>query len=365
MKKLLILLLVISLILAGCAGKETVPAEGKVGTAETNKSEEIIYVKVEPIGIKDFFHKLSLPGIIQPKETVMVTAKINGTVERIHGDIGSSIKKDALLCKLSDMEYKLQYENAVIGLNKEKLTQDSTKKNYERHRVLFESGTLSQADFENVENQYKMGQELLNLAQNGFALAKQNLDYTEIKAPISGVISKKEISVGENIGPGKMLFTIVSMDDMYVETGVSEKDIPVCKVGQKVEIRVESFGSEILEGEITHIGPVPDPETKAYPVKILVKNREHRLKAGMFATIEILLDSHKSVMSVPKEAIITENAVDFVFIEQNGKAYKKPIKVGYKDEDDWEVLEGIEKNNRVIVVGKDKLVEGNPITIRE
>jgi RND family efflux transporter MFP subunit len=185
-----------------------------------------------------------------------------------------------------------------------------------------------------------------------------------VKAPISGVISKKEISIGENIGPGKMLFTIVSMDDMYVETGVSEKDIPICKVGQKVDIMVESLGPEILVGEITHIGPVPDPETKTYPVKILVNNREQRLKAGMFATIEILLDTHESAMSVPKEAIITENAVDFVFIEQNGKAYKKPIKVGYKDGDDWEVLEGIEKNHKIVVVGKDRLVDGNPITIR-
>lgn len=361
MRKLLILLLVTSLIFAGCAAKETAPAAGKSETSEA----EVTYVKVEPIGIKDFSRKLSLPGVIQPKETVMVTTKISGTVERISGDIGSAIKKGALLCKLSDMEYKLQYENAVIGLNKEKLTYESTKKSYERHKALFDSGALSQVDYENIENQYKMGHEILNLAHNGYALAKQNLDYTEIKAPISGVISQKEVSVGENIGPGKTIFTIVSMDDMYVESGVSEKDIPACKVGQKVAIKTESLGSELLEGEITHIGPVPDPTTKAYPVKILVRNREQRLKPGMFATIEILLDTHTSVMAVSKEAVVIENGIEFVFIEQGGKAYKKPIKTGYKDEDHFEVLEGIDNDARIIVVGKDKLVNGNPIEVRK
>ncbi|MBB6217382.1 RND family efflux transporter MFP subunit [Anaerosolibacter carboniphilus] len=364
MKKLLTLLLVVSFIFTGCASKDANPVDAKTGE-ETTAKKDVTYVKVSPIIVKDFTQKLSLPGTLEPKETVVITPKINGSVEGIYGDIGSKIKKDTLLCKLSDTEFRLQYENAEISLKKEKLTYESIKRNYDRYKSLFESGALSQADFESSEDQYALGQELLNLAQNNYELAKQNLVYTNIKAPISGVISQKDVAIGENVSPGKMLFTIVNVDEIYVETGISERDIPNIKVGQKVVVKVDSMGEMVLEGQITHIGPVPDQQTKAYPIKVLIKNKDQVLKPGMFATVEILLDVHKEAMAVPKSAILTENDKQFIFIERDGKAYKKLVKTGYKDNDDWEIIEGIEKDAKVIVVGKDKLMDGNPVEIRE
>ena len=362
MKKLLIILLVISAILTGCTAKNTdVDTNGEETAAKT----EVTYVKTNAIMIKDFTKTLSLPGALEPKETVVITPKINGSVVGVYGDIGSKINKDTLLCKLSDTEFRLQLENAVIGLRKENLMSESIKRNYDRYKSLFESGALAQTDFESIEDQHVLGLELLNLAQNNYEMAKQNLAYTDILAPISGVISMKDVAIGENVSPGKTLFNIVNIDEMYVQTGISEKDISNIKVGQIVVVHVDSVGGTVLTGQITNIGPVPDQQTKAYPIKVLLKNKDQVLKPGMFATVEILLDIHKEVMAVPKSAILTENDKQFIFIEKDGKAYKKLVKTGYKDNDDWEIIEGIEKDATVIVVGKDKLIDGSVVEIRK
>jgi RND family efflux transporter MFP subunit len=363
MKRLTILLLAISIIVifVGCGKKED-------NNIETNKNkveqEKMNYVKVSKVETKDFTQKLSLPATLEPKETVIVTSKVGGTVERINGDIGSRVNKGSLLCKLSDTEYQLQYDNALIALNKEKLTYEQTTSDYNRYKELIDSGAIASVDFEKVEHQYKLGAELINLAENKFELSKQNLAYTSITAPISGIISQKDVNIGENVGVGKMIFTIVNVSEVFAETGISENDISKVKLGQNVSIKVDSTDSTV-KGRITHIGPVPNQTTKTYPVKILANNSKNILKPGMFSTVEIMLNSHKGVMGIQKEALIKENDKSFVFVEKDSKAVKKEVEIGFADESYVEVVSGIDKDDNLIVVGKENLKDGSKVEVKE
>ncbi|MFZ5967306.1 MAG: efflux RND transporter periplasmic adaptor subunit [Bacillota bacterium] len=366
MKKILMLLLVISVIFTGCAkGDDTAASieEEKNGQKQT-KEEEITYIRVEPVSVMDFYDVLSLPGTLIPQEEVMITAKVNGMVNDVVGDMGQKVSKGQTLCKIDDTLFKLQYNKASAGLNAEKIKYDNLQKTYERMKVLYESQALSQSEFENIESQLHMEKEQLKLMESDYTLASENLAYTNVKSPISGIISEKNVLVGESIGPGSRLFTVVGIDSLYVEIGVAEKDVGIIKTGQKVTMKIDALGGKKLEGSISHVGPVSNSESKTYPVKVSVKNSDGTLKPGMFATVEIMLNSHKGVLGVSKDAIMNENGMDYVFVEKSGKAYRKNIKVGTTDEKYVEVTEGLNKEDKVIVVGKESLKDGSIVEVK-
>jgi len=359
-KKILLYFLVISLLLTGCGQVKS----GVAPAEEENEKSQSVYVKTSPVEAGDFVRFLSLPGNLQPSEQAYITAKVSGTVQKVYVDIGTKVGKGQSLCKIEDTTFDLQHRKALSDLSAEQIRYGDAEKNYERMKALCEAGAIAKADFETIESQFNMAKENLNRAQYDYELASENLKETNITSPFSGTVSLKDVSEGENIGPGKSILAVVSTDRMYVETGVAEQDIVAVKEGQRVTINIGTLKDNTFEGRVTHIGPVPDPSTKAYPVKITVENRDNLLKAGMFATVEILLDERKDSLSVPKEAVITEDGLKYVFVEKEGKVEKKLIEIGYANDNRLEVLSGLKSDEMVVSVGHKDLTDGSSVEIK-
>lgn len=420
MKKIWILLVLTSIILVGCGDKDEMSTDKGLNTVEALENigeQKVVYVKAQAIGTMDFENHLSLPATLEPKEKVMISSKINGSIENIFVDIGGKIKKEEKLCKIDDTIYRIQFakantavksaENTLRNLKdfKEKdgmeyqgievaqsqydtaeINHANIEKTYNRMKNLYSEKAISQSDYENIKGQFDLAKSQLDLAltnlnqakrnwqynvesaeigleavQNDYKLAKENLEYTDILAPISGVVSEKSISIGENVGPGAVLFTIVNTDIMYADSGVSEKDIAKIKEGQRVLIKIDSLGKKIMEGKVETISPVINEQSKTYPIKVLIENTDNELKGGMFATIEIVVDSHKNALSVPKDAVFNENGDHYVFIEEGGKAEKRLVKLGFTKDDYYEILEGVQRGEKVIKSFNDKLKDGSSI----
>jgi len=364
MKKLLILLLIISLGLVGCADKKSATVESDQNDGDTRGKQEAVYVKVESVEIMDFKNTLSFPGTMKPKEEVIVSAQVNGVVESVLGDLGKKVQEGETLCQLDDTIYQIQFHKASAALNAEKIKHENLKNTYDRVKALYESQALSKSDFESTESQFFMAKEMLQTTENDYALAQENLSYANIKSPIAGIISEKSVLVGESIGPGSRLFTVVDIDHMYVEVGIAEKDITLIRKGQKVLIIVDALGSKTTEGTVTHVGPVPNSESKMYPVKVLVKNTEQSLMPGMFASIEIVTEAHAGALAVTKEGIFSENNVQYVYVENNGKAYRTEVKTGFSSDKHIEITSGLKQGDKIITAGKEKVQDGSAVIVK-
>ncbi|MCF8011550.1 MAG: efflux RND transporter periplasmic adaptor subunit [Clostridiales bacterium] len=363
MKKIIILFFLISLLGAGgCGGKE------EAGTPEEKSKIDVTYVKVGAAGTADFTNSLSLPGVLKPYKKVVITSSVNGTVDSVHADIGDRVQAGELLCKLDDSTFSIQHDQAKTALNLQQISFDDAEKNYQRRKQLYEKDVISKVEFEAAEKQYKMAEEQLKNAEYSYDLATKNLNDTSITSPIKGTVGFKDVSTGENIGPSRPLFKVVRTNPMYIETGVAEKNIGDIKKGQTVLINVDSIGGKQLEGKVTHIGPVPGQQNNTYPIKILVQN-DGRLKPGMVAVINVVIAEHKDALVVPQKAIINENNKDYVFIVENGKAVKKEVKTGLTKpgvsvDRVCEIIEGLEKGEKVVFVGNDGLKDGSPVETR-
>ncbi|MCT4605438.1 MAG: efflux RND transporter periplasmic adaptor subunit [Marinisporobacter sp.] len=345
-----------SCLLIGCGNQKAQEADGK--NVDELQKEEAVYVKTEPVQTMNFTNKIMLPGNLKPREEAVVTAEVNGKVQEIVGDLGSHVGKGQSLCKLDDTTYQLAYENKSKDLSMARIEYDHLTNDYERTKTLYENHVKSKSELETVEKEYEKQKESLGIKENDVALAKKNVEDTHIKAPISGIISSKKALMGQMVSPGTQLFKLVNIDQIYVEVGIAEKDMPFIKKGQKCVVKVEVF-SDSIEGKITNIGPEPEKDTKTYPVKILINNEKMKLKAGMFATAKIILDQHKDALGVPKKAVMKEKEKHYVFIEENKKAVKKEVKIGFSSDAAYEILEGVEKGDQVIVVGYENLEDGS------
>lgn len=343
MKKLIVVLLMLSLVISGCSKAEGADADGSA------EKEQVQYVKVAKPYNKSFSEKVLLPGTLSPREEGVITAKVSGVIENIYSELGDMVTSNDILCDIEPEVFETTY-------NKEKLGYENISTQYNRMVELYKNDAISKSSFEEIETKYHSSKE-------DYELAKLNLQHSRIKSPINGMISEKNVLVGQGASPGMELFRVVDISQLYVDTGITEKDIEKVKTGQQVNIITSSEG--VFQGKVEVIGPVPDSQTGTYPIKVLVDNDEKGLKAGMFVDIEIIVSTNENALAIDKLAIINEDGMDYVFVVEDGIAYKKNVRVGLTDNESAEIIEGLTPNAAIVVARQSKLRDQTPVAIGE
>ena len=337
MKKVIIVTLVITLVFSffGC------------GEKKEKEKEQVAYVKIEEPITKDFADKLSLPATLTAKNEASVNANISSMVVTVNVEVGDKVSKGDVLAVLDNAVAAKTYEKAKIGFQ-------NVEKTYNRLKSLYEEGAISLMDCEAAKMNY-------DTAMEDYNLAKLNLDYTKITAPMSGVISTKSLEVGQMAAPGQEAFRIVDLSDIVAESAVSEKDITRLQYGQNVNIILQS--GDQYEGKLNSISPVTNQMTSTYPIAVSIDNADGKLKVGMFADIEVIFGVNKNSVAIKNTSMINEDGIYFVFVENNGKAEKREIREGIQDEEYTEILEGIQLDDKVISAGQESLKDGDTIKI--
>ena len=337
MKKVLLITLAVILVfsLFGC-GKE-----------KEKEKAQVAYVKIEAPVTKDFSDKLSLPATLKAKDEASVNSNISSMVMAVNVRVGDQVSKGETLAVLDSAVAAKTYEKAKIGFQ-------NIEKTYNRIKSLYDEGAVSQMDCEAAKANY-------DTALEDYNLAKLNLDYTRITAPMSGVISAKNVEVGQMALPGQEAFRIVDLSKIIAESGVSEKDITKLQYGQSVNIVLQS--GEKYTGKLDSISPTTNEMTSTYPVSVSVDNPDGKLKAGMFADIEIIFGINKNSIAIKNTSVINEDGVFSVFVNNKGKAEKRNVRIGIQDEEYTEILEGIKSGDEVISSGQDALKDGDKVKV--
>lgn len=317
------------------------------GKKEEKAAAEVAYVKIEKPFTKDFSNKLSLPATLKAKEEASVNPNVAAMVEAVYVQIGDKVSQGQVVAELDNQVQQRTYEKAKIGL-------ENTGKTYNRMKTLYEEGAISQSECEAIKASY-------DTVFEDYNLAKLNLSYTKITAPMSGVISEKKLEVGQMAAPGVEAFRIVNLSQLVAESGVSENDITKVKYGQSVNIVLES--GAVYQGKIDAISPVTDQMTSTYPVKVTISNSDGKLKVGMFADIEIIFGVNKGGIAIKNTSLINEDGIFYVYLENKGKAEKKKVEIGIQEKEDTEILSGLSLEDKVISVGQDAIKDGDKVKV--
>src|SRR5690606_723478 len=196
---------------------------------------------------------------------------------------------------------RLRYEMQQAEANLRKLERD-----YARNVDLRERGIISQGDFEKIL--YEM-----EALKASFDLARLELSYTEIRAPIDGVVAQRFIKVGTTLPVNAPTFHITSLDPLIAYLHVPEREYRNLEAGQAATVRVDALRNVAFEGIVARISPVIDPATGTFKVTVEIEDPTGRLRPGMFGRIDIVYDSHVNALQIPRSAIVEEAGQSIVF----------------------------------------------------
>lgn len=286
---------------------------------------------------------------IESERQVEIPAKVSGQVIELPVEEGAKVKKGDLLAQLDEAELKIAYLRAKVSF-------ETDKSVYERSKEMLEKTFIATEDFEAARLQYES-------SKAAYEAARLQLDYTSVRAPFEGVVTARNIELGQRVNVNQSLFVISDFNPLRARIYVPEKDMRRIFEGMETIISVEAEPGVEFKGVVKMISPIVDPESGTSKVTIDINDDKGKLKPGMFATVFITTETHKNALIIPKKALVLESDIDQVYIYQDGKAHKVNLQVGFTSGENIEVLSGIKDGELVVTAGQDGLREGLPIRI--
>lgn len=247
---------------------------------------------------------------------------------------------------------QVEIENAKFQVKRLESLVETAQANLELAQRLWEGRVW--------EKDLNLAQAKVREAEVALGLAREYRKKFTLTSPISGVVSKKFLSKGNLVSPSTPLYEVVNIEKVKVLVGIAEKDSGRVKVNQKAKIGVDAYPGEEFEGKVS---PVLDPTTRKMEVEIVVPNPKFKLKPGMFARAEIILEEKKEALLLPRECILEEGEKSYVFVVKKGRALKRGVVMGIKEKDRVEIKAGVKEGEKVVLEGKELLEEGIPVRV--
>jgi membrane fusion protein (multidrug efflux system) len=297
----------------------------------------------------DIFAVYSSTAPIEAFAEAQVIAKVGGEVVEIRVEEGERVEAGQVLAKLDGDRLRFEMQQAEANLRK-------LERDYERNLDLKKRGIISQGDFDKIL--YEM--EALKAT---FNMARLELGYTEIRAPIDGVVAERFIKVGNTLAVNAPTFHITSLEPLVAYLHVPEREYRHLQPGQTVTLQVDALRGSTFEGIVARISPVIDPATGTFKATIEIDDPTERLRPGMFGRVEIVYDSHADALQIPRSAIVEEAGDSIVYVVEEDTAERRVVKTGYASGGRIEILDGISDTERFVLVGQAGLRPGSKVSI--
>lgn len=287
-----------------------------------------------------------------PNRDVQVSALVAGRVVNLSVVEGDKVSQGQEIARLDVSTYQDQLKQAEATL-------ENAKQNETRVSRLFERGIAAGKEKEDAHKE-------LLIAQSAYDTAKIQAARTRITSPISGVVVKRFINVGEQVdGTGSQpIFEIGNFAPIELTATLQASMVQYVHEGEDAEMKVDAFANSIFPARVVALLPKIDVTTNSVTARIQTPNSDHRLRGGMFATASIIAAIHPNALNIPASALVVANNEPKVFVVQpDSTVQERLVKTGWRDGDRIEILEGVKNGERVVTTGSYGLGDKMKVTI--
>ncbi len=350
-KGVLIAAALLTLLLAGCSGGDNDNSTADNADTENGEDKPAPVIPVEVIDVTrgDVFAAYSGSASLEALEEATVVAKVGGEVREIRVEEGDMVERNDVLARLDGDRLRLALEQSRANLAK-------LQREYDRSVELNKKGIVAASAFETQKYE-------LDALKAAFKMAELEYRYTTIRAPISGVISRRDIKVGNTIEPNAPTFGLTALDPLVAYLFIPEREFGRIAADQPVRMRIDALPGEEFVGNIARISPVVDAESGTFKATVEVTETSGRLKPGMFGRFSIIFDQQRDAMLLPRDALIETSSGSSVFAVRDGVAKRLSVETGYTWNEQVAILSGVEDADRVVVVGQPALKDGTKVRI--
>lgn len=379
MKRMIVLLFVSALVLAGCRTKKEQTEEGESQSESANKSnlvemsvsaQQHVGMVVAPAEFTQLNEYLRATGTVQPIDSRVgvVGPLARGRIVEVRAKVGDRVEAGQTLAIFDNVEageLLSQEQSARADLERLKAQLIPATRQAERSRRLADIGAGAEKDYESskaekdeIDANIRSQQALIDGIQqrlHRFGVSDgsaQNRFLTPLKSPFAGVVTKAQASPGDIVDAGREVFTVADLSRVWVQAEVYEKDLGRIRVGQSAFITVDTYPNQTFEGKVAYIGDVLDPQTRTAHVRCEVNNRDLRLKTDMFANIELPTRFSKRTLAVPSTALQEVEGKNVVFIRHSPTQFeKREVEKGVTVNNLTEIVSGVKQGELVVTQG--------------
>jgi len=314
----------------------------------------------------DIGAQLTVVGNLIGEQTVDVVPRTGGRLVSVNVKLGDAVRRGQLLAKIEDFEIVEQVKQAQASMEVAKATIRQreadlkvTELNFERSKNLFGRQLLAKQALDDAESRYLAAQAQLDLAraQSSQTAARLdelqiNLGNTRITSPVDGFVGRRNADPGAWVSQNAPVVSVVEIARLRLQAAVVEKDLRFVGVGDPAVVEVDAYPGDKFNGRVARVSPVLDPATRTATMEVEIPNTGNRLRPGMYARVQLIIEEHKGVVVVPKLAVVDFEGKRGVWQPgDDNKARFLPVTLGIEDGERVEIADGLKAGDRYVTEG--------------
>ncbi len=347
---------VVGITALGCSGNDAPQSEAVAPVAVTTVTATVQQLE----------NQLTFAGTVEPIERARLATRIMGWVDAIPFAEGSRVQKGAMLVKLRSKDIEAKRAQVEASIIEATAHFDNMQKNLQRVESLFAKKAATQKELDDIRTAFASAQSRKQAAEEMKAEVEEMLSYTELRAPFNGVIARKMLEVGDLANPGMPILEVENMDKIKIVAKVPESEIDALAVGMSVAVNVKAAevgtDGKAVTGKIERMVPAADPMSRQFEIHVIVDNREHQIKSGMFARVAIG-GAESQTLLVPEAAVFRRGQLQGLFVvDSENRARLRWVRTGVRENGSVEILSGLNAGEQVVTEGIETLLDGQKVS---
>lgn len=344
---LLAMIILIFILMGAIRDKSTIIAANKAAEGGREKPPvNVVTLTLSPTTITD---RINLPGVVEPWTRLSLMAKLNGSITKVLVKEGDHVKEGDIIALIEDDDFRIALERAEA-------TYDLAKSEYARDKSIHAKGVIPTATLEINRNN-------LQTAKSDYENAKLLFSRTSITSPMNGIVRRMDAKVGLQLSIGDPIAEILAIDRMKAVIGIPESDVTAVRVLENVDLTVQALGDRIITGRKHFLSPSPESAARLYNLELEIDNGGEEVLAGMFIRADIVKKQIDETLAVPFYSVISRNDEQYVFIEEEGVAKKRKVKLGIMEKWMVQITAGLNPGDNLIIEGHRDVEESQNVKI--
>ena len=342
--------------------------------------DKALPVTIATVVRHEFTNEISGIGTLKARDTIPLSPKVAGPVNRVLVDIGDRVKAGEVVIKLDGTNFALGVKQAQAALaaaqaviRQAEAQFDQAEKEYRRATELLEEKVIPQSRFDASEAAFKSAKEAVSSARARHDQAKaaletamEHLKDAEIRSPIAGIVVERNVEIGQAVALGDQLLRIVNQTSLNLDVDLPETDIGRLAIGTAAVITTDAFPGHEFSGKVTVVNPMVDRKTRTFRMRIKAPNPSGKLVDGMFARVKLSVEKTRP-LAVPRNALqrLPGSGAYYVFVVEGNKAYKRTIEIGAMNDRYAEVMDGLVEDDKVVTSGAGRLRSSTEVNVQD
>ena len=345
---ILLAMIALIVVLVGAIKKESalIAANKAAAVQQEKPPTNAVTLTLSPTTIKD---RINLPGSIKPWTRLQLMSKLSGTITDVLVQDGDRVQKGDVLAHIESKDYE-------IALTRAEAAYKLAKSEYDRDKSIYDKGVIPASTLD--ANKTSM-----QTAMADYENAKLLYSRTTVTSPMDGIIRRMDAKIGLQLSVGDPIAEILEIDRLKGVIGIPESDVLAVRKLNEVEISIQALNNKKISAKVHFLSPSPETIARIYNLELEIDNKSAEIFTGMFIRADIVKETFHNSIAVPFYSVISRNDEQFVYVEENGIAKKRHVRLGIMEKWMVQITDGLHPGDKLLVEGHRDVENNQPVKV--